>query len=212
MARPLTAAQMAALEKGDCFARDFVWFTVRNRDTGGLHSEGYWSDVGTVDAPVIDPDTGAQVVRTYVGVGTLIEAGHVPLVSNLTVQTVQLRLSQVSDHVQDLLRGYDAKQGRVEVHRGVFDPSAGTVAMIGPAFPRFVGFIDSVQVPTPAEGGTGAVTVTCRSHTAELTRFNPARRSDADQQARHPGDTFYRTAGAAAEVAVFWGTRDGRGG
>ena len=75
--------------------------------------------------------------------------------SNLTVQNITVTLSQVADRVNDLVRGYECKQGRVEIYRGLFDPATRT--MVAPAEPRFVGTIDEAPITTPNEGESGDV-------------------------------------------------------
>lgn len=201
--RALSTAAFDALCSGGMVARDFVWFTVRNRDTGAPYSEGYWTDVGLVDAEVINPDTGAVVVRQFRGAGTLISSDPIPLISNLTVRSIDLSLSQVHDRINELIRGFDPKQGRVEIFRGVFDPTSRL--LVAPATPRFVGFIDAVKIRTPPEGEVGSVTVTCKSHSQELTRSNPATRSSADQRRRHGTDSIFKDASVAGQVEIFWG-------
>ena len=75
----------------------------------------------TVD--VIDPDTGGLLTRTWQPAGGLITISDITLVSNLTVQKVEITLSQASGPVNQLLRAYDCKQGAVQVWRGLFDPA-----------------------------------------------------------------------------------------
>ena len=104
-------------------ARDFIWFQVRDLTTGAPVTDGYWSDVGDVNAQIIDPDTGNIDTRPFAGAGSLISISDIPLVSNLTVQNITVTLSQVADRVNQLVRGYDCKQGRVEIYRGLFDPA-----------------------------------------------------------------------------------------
>lgn len=198
----LSAENQAALAARAVQARDFIWFTVRNRSTGAAYSEGYWSDFTTVSAQVVSPVAGT-VTRTWYGAGQLIQIGAIIRSANPVVQTVEIQLSQIDDRINDLIRGYDPRQGRVEIYRGLFNPATG--AMVSPGFPRFYGFVDGVSVTTPAEGGVGSVKVTCRSHTQEFSRSNPAIRSDADQRRRAATDNFYQDVSTAGELEVWWG-------
>ena len=199
---PLSPENQAALEAGALEARDFIWFTVRHRSTGQPHSEGYWSDLWTVEATVVSPTLG-PVTRTWQGAGGLIGIGAIIRSASPVVQTVEVSLSQLDDRIGALIRDYDPRQGRVEVYRGLFDPATGN--MVSPGFPRFLGFVDGVDVVTPAEGGTGSVKVTCRSHTQEFSRSNPATRSDADQRRRSATDNFYQDVSLAGELEIWWG-------
>jgi hypothetical protein len=207
MSRTVSSEVAAALAAGRLVARDFLWFVVRDRDTGDPVTDGMWSDVGSITCQVISPDTGSPVARTFNGAGMLVSISDIPLVSNLQVQAVTITLSQVVDHVNDLVRGYDCKQGRVEIFRGLFDPD--TRSLVAPAEPRFVGFIDEAPITTPKEGEEGSVSLRCKSHTQEMTRSNPDTRSDASQRRRSATDNFYQDVAVVGEWELFWGKSSG---
>lgn len=205
--RNISAENLAALEARELVARDFIWFVVRDRATGAPVTDGVWSDVGNISAAVIHPDTGIPVTRDWYGSGTLVGVDDIPLVANLSAQNVTIRMSQVSEHVQTLVRQYDCKQGRVEIYRGLFSPE--TRQMVAPAECRFVGVIDQIVIKTPSENEVGSVTLTCASHTQEMTRSNPATRSHATQILRQAGDMFYQDADTVTEWEFFWGSEKG---
>lgn len=208
MSRYISSANLAALQARQLVARDFLWLVVRDRSTGASVTEGLWSDVGNVTASVIDPDTGLESSRNWYGSGTLVAIDDIPLVSNLTVQNVNIRLSQIDDRINDLVRLYDAKQGRVEIYRGLFDPDSRQ--MVAPAECRFVGFIDKIEINTPTENEEGGVTLVCASHTQEMTRANTETRSDATQKLRSATDNFFQDTSTAGEWEVFWGSVKGQ--
>ncbi|QDP20659.1 hypothetical protein [Bradyrhizobium cosmicum] len=207
MTRSLASGNYTALQARRLIARDFVWFVVRDRSTGNPVTDGYWSDVGSISADVIDPETGSTVTRTFAGAAGLVEISDIPVVSNLTVQTITITLAQAASRVNDLVRTYDCKQGKVQVFRGLFDAS--TRVMVAPAFPRFAGTIDEAPVTTPKEGETGDVTLTCTGNTQELTRSNPDTRSDASQKLRDPADDFYLHTATVSEWQQYWGKDPG---
>jgi hypothetical protein len=207
MPRNISAANQAALEARVLVARDFLWIVARNRSTGVPVPDGMWSDVGNVSASVIDPDTGQTVTRTWYGAGTLIAIDDIPLVSNLSAQTVNIRMSQIHDHVQQLVREYDCRQARVEIYRGLFNPE--TRQMVAPAECRFVGFVDKIDIRTPSENEDGAVTMTCASHTQEMFRANTETRSHETQILRATNDNFYRDAATTTSWKIFWGSKQG---
>lgn len=206
--RTVSEENAAALAAKRLVPRDFLWIVARNRSTGAPVPDGMWSDVGSFTGQVISPDTGAPVTRSFVGAGTLVEMSAIPCVSNITVQTVTIRLSQVSDHVNTLVRTYDCKQAKVEVFRGLFDPD--TRELVAPAMPRFVGFVDRIEITTPAENEEGSVVLTCVSHTQEMTRSNPDTRSDASQRLRSETDNFYQDTTTIADVEIWWGKASGK--
>jgi hypothetical protein len=201
--RDITAENWTALQQRSVMPRDFIWFVVRERGTGTPVTDGYWSDIGTITAQIIDPDTGGFSTRTFYGAGSLIQISDIPLVSNITVQNITVTLSQVADRVNALVRQYDCKQGRVEIYRGLFDPQ--TRQMVSPASPRFVGTIDQAPIRTPREGESGDVQLTCTSNTIELTRTNPDTRSDASQKLRSATDEFFHDAAVVGTWQHFWG-------
>lgn len=207
MTRSLSSENYAAIQARRLDARDFLWIEVKTRDTGTPVFDGYWSDVGTITCDVIDPETGGTTSRTFYGAGGLIKISDVPLVSNLTVQNVTITLSQVADRVNDLVRTYECKFGKVQVFRGLFDPA--TRVMVAPAVPRFVGLIDEAPIKTPKEGETGSIEFTCTSHTQELTRSNSDTRSDASQQLRHAGDDFLSDVNVVGGWQFSWGRSSG---
>lgn len=206
--RYISPENQLALQDRQLVARDFLRLVVRNRSTGALVSENLWSDVGNVTADVIDPDTGLVTTYDWYGSSTLVQIDDIPLVANLSVQNVNIRLNQIDDRINDLVRLYEAKQGRVEVYRGLFNPD--DRLMVGPAECRFVGFIDEIDITTPSENEEGAVNLSCASHTQEMTRSNPDTRSDASQRNRFANDDFFADAGTVGEWEVFWGSKQGK--
>lgn len=205
--KTISSPNQAALAGRVLVARDFLWIVARDRSTGDDVPDGMWSDIGTITAPVLNPDTGATDNRDFYGAGALVSIGDIPAVSNITVQNVTIILSQVDDHVADLIRLYDVKQGRVEIYRGLFDPN--TRLLVDPAICRFVGFVDNVVINTPAEGDEGSVSLSCVSHTQEMTRSNPDTRSDVSQKIRAPGDAFFIDAATVGDIQHFWGSTSG---
>jgi len=206
--RAISVENQAALAARALVARDFLWFTARDRDTGNPVSVGFWSDIENVSSvPIIDPNTGGLTSRSYYGAGSLIAIDDIPSVSAVQVQDIRIRMSQLDDAVNAVVRGYDTKQARVEIHRGLFDPVSRK--LVAPAYVRFIGFVNVVEVKTGAENEDGYVELTCVSHTQELIRANPATRSHADQQVRAPGDTFFIDAAVVGSWKGTWGETRG---
>jgi hypothetical protein len=205
--RTLPSEVTDALAAGSLVARDFVWIIARDRDTGDPVPDGYWSDVGTTTIDAIDPETGDTEEREFFGAAGLIKVSDIPLVSNVTVQTVTVTLSQVADRVNNLVRTYDCKQAVIQVFRGLYDPD--TREMVAPAEPRFAGFVDKIEIKTPAENEEGGVVMSCVSHTQEVTRSNPDTRSDASQKLRSATDDFFADAAVVGDWEMFWGKKQG---
>lgn len=193
----------AALAARRLMPRDFLTITARDRETGDPVSVGFWSDLATVDALVIDPDTGASSLRTFKGAGALIGITDIPAVVGVSVETVTITMSQLDEQVEAAVRLYDVKQARVEIHTGLLDPDSRK--LVDPAEPLFVGFVDRVEIRTPRENEEGAAVLVCTSGTQELLRSNPATRSHEDQQIRAPGDAFFKDAAVCGDWDHYWG-------
>lgn len=200
--RQLPTGAQAALSQRNITIRDFMWVEPRNRTTGAIVQMGFWSDLGWINAQVIDPKTGLPVMRDFKGSGNLISISQIPMTSNLSVQTVDITVSQIGD-TNNLVREYEFKQARIEIFRGLFAPT--TLLQLSAAVPRFVGYIDEVNIETPQEGGDGGIQLTCMSHSQEMSRYNPATRSDAYQKKRNSSDTFSQHAASVGTWELNWG-------
>lgn len=199
------ASTTAALAAGVLVQRFFLWLTAKDRATGNPVTIGLWSDVGDVSAEVLDGQTGAAVTRNYIGSGGLIGIDAIPLVNDVTVRNVQVTTSALASAAQEALQQYDPDQAPAEIHYGLLDPN--TRNLVGPAECIFVGFIDSIEFTIAKEGGDSQAVITLASQTAETTRMNPDVRSDASQQVRAPGDTFYEYTAVVGDWTIFWGKK-----
>ncbi len=206
--RSISANNYAALQARRLVARDFLWIKAKTLDTGAPYEYGFWSDVGNVAAQVLNPNTGLPETRNFEGSGSLIQISDIPLVSNLSIQNVTITLSQLDEAVANIVRGYDMKQAGVEVYRGMFDPT--TRQMVDPAFSRFIGYVDDLEIVTPKEGEAGSITLTCAPNTQETTRSNPDTRSHDSQVLRSSTDDFFRDATTVGDWEFFWGRKTGK--
>lgn len=206
--RSLSAENHAALQAGRLVPRDFLWISARTLDTGVPYEHGFWSDVGDVSAPVLNPNTGLSQTRNFEGSGTLISISDIVLVANLSVQKVTIEMSQLDPASEAIVRGYDLRQAGVEIYRGLFSP--GTRQLVAPAFCRFIGYVDGSPIDTPEEGGVGKITLDCVSHSQELTRSNPDTRSHDSQRMRSATDNFYQDTTVVGEWEFFWGKKSGK--
>lgn len=206
--RDYSTATRAALSERRLIARDFLWLKMRTLDTGAPFEYGFWSGVGNVAADVVDVTTGLTVARNFEGAGSLISIGDIALVSNLSVQSVEIRLSQVDDNVNAIIRGYELRQAGVEIFRLLFSPE--TRRPVAAEKPRFFGFVDVVRIVTPKEGEEGGISLSCVSHTQELSRNNPDTRSHESQLLRSATDDFFRDTAAVGDWELFWGQRSGK--
>lgn len=202
---PAVAAHLRS-RKG-VIPRSLVWITAENRSTGVLESLGVWNGEDTVSITVISGKTGFAETRTYHGWGSLLAIDAIPLISDLTIRTIRISLSPISEAVRKAIREYDARLAPVEIHRGLLDLD--THNLIAQPRPRFVGEVNGAPIETPAAGGEGAVSLSVVSHTRALTKTNAAKKSDETQKLRG-GDRFRRYSDIAGQVEFWWGEKKGK--
>lgn len=207
--RWLSPAEILAIAARTVEARDFVTVTVKDRLTGNPVRKGFWSDAGAFTADIVDARTSLTEAWPCIG-GALVSVGDVPLISDITVRTVDVVFSAIDGDVSELVRAYDARNAPIQISRGYFNPV--THELVAPAKSRFLGFVDTAPIETAAEGGASTVTFTCASHTRELKRKNTDVRSHESQILRKAGDDFYRDTGVVGEWEISWGKKKGKAG
>ncbi|HEV7284027.1 MAG TPA: hypothetical protein VGN75_04150 [Kaistia sp.] len=205
--RSLDPAEITAIAARTVVARDFIVITVKDRITGNASPVGFWSDAGAFSCLVKNGRTGLVEAQAFVG-GALVSIGDIPLISDISVRTVEVVLSGIDASVIDATKTYDARNAPITIYRGYLNPD--TLELVAPAKSRFIGFIDEAPVVTPAEGGASTVTLSCASHTRELTRKNPDVRSHESQILRKADDDFYHDTSVVADWELFWGKDKGR--
>lgn len=199
------AETIAALESGQLVLRDFLY--IRGKDSGGSAANfGFWTGVDDIILNVVSAIDGSTESRSYVGGGTLLDVPQIVDTIGLEARSIDFGLSQLHPTVQDMLRANNIRVAVVEMHRGVYDPA--TWQLVSTPFPRFLGRVDGARLETAAIGGQGGITLTAISNAIDLTRSNPALKSDETQRLRSD-DRFRRYADSAGDIAVFWGLTRG---
>lgn len=183
-------------------ARSFVTIYARTRDTGDEVPFHFWNDAGPTTVTVLDELAGGTDTRTFVG-GAIVSISDIRLTSDIAVRTVDIAMSAIHASVIDMVRTHDIRAARVQIYRGYLDPA--TLTASEEAISRFVGFVDRAPIGTSAEGGASAITITCASHTRELTRKSTDVRSHESQLKRAAGDTFYKDTGVVGDWDISWG-------
>lgn len=188
--------------------RDVIRVEARNRTSGAVETLAFWSDDHDVTLPVLDPLTGATVQLACIGAGGLAEYGAIPATCDLSVEELSIHLDPNSPAIQ-LLRTYDVKFRPITVWSALF--SVENRQIVEAAEVDFYGLIDNVEIRTPTENDEGAAVISCVSDAQEMSREEPAKRSDADQKKnRDPDDDFYQYANVAGKWEIFWGKEGGR--
>lgn len=203
------ATQLALRARGAQVQRNLVVITAKDRATGDTRVHGFWDDIETIVTNVVSGEDGSIVSRSFVGDGAIISCDPVPMRIGLEVRTIQLVLNPLHPAVEALLRGDEPRGAKVEIYRGKLDPA--TMLLVAEPRIRFLGKINGAPVETGAAGSDSRATLKIVSHTRELTRTNPAKKSDETQR-RRAGDRFRRYTGVAGEWPIWWGEDKDTGG
>lgn len=197
--------RLAIRSRSALIIRDFVTITAKDDDDNPVVF-GFWNDSGTINANVIDGQSGLVVQREFTGDGALLKMDTIPLKADMSVRTVQFKLSLIHPLVREMHLGHNLRFAPVEIHRGHLDLN--THDLVSAARPRMVGKIDGAPKDVPAIGGKGSITIRVVSHTREATRTNTAKRSDETHRLRS-GDRFRADAGVVGDWSIFWGENEG---
>src|SRR5690242_9862987 len=125
----LTTDQRTAVASNRLMRRDFLW-------VDSDPAVGFWSDVGNV---TVDG-------KLYLGAG-LAGSAALTRMSDLSIPSLTLTLSGVSDAVLSAVRGETLDQIPITLSIGLFDPESHDI--IGPLIQVFTGKIDDVDIKTP---------------------------------------------------------------
>lgn len=197
---------IAALQadSGSGNRRWMLW--IRGSDNSGTAKTfGFWTGADDVTVTVVKAtDPGSTESRAYIGSGSLLSDGVDPITYQLGIvaQTINVKLSQIHSSVQDMVRGANIRLAEAELHRALFDVATGEI--VSTPFPRFYGIIEGAPVNTPAVGGDGSITLAITSVSIDLTRTNPALKSDEATKLRS-GDRFRQYSGVTGQYTVDWG-------
>lgn len=183
-------------------SRQLIWFAAKNRATGEIESVGFSNLEYNLDFQVKNGE-GATITRTYYGAGSIIDISEINLVSDLTIQTVRMKLNQSNDVVNNAIRGYDMRNAACEVHYPLYDLS--TRLLVDIPTPHFVGRVDKSELKRGKIGSPSGVYLEAHSRVRDLTLKNPSVKSHSFQQLRHAGDNFRKYGDNVGNWAVWWG-------
>lgn len=197
------AALVSARDHG-IVPRRLVYFYAKERDTGNPVELGVWTGDEDMSIEVISGTTGSVVSRSYYGALNLV-VPEIPRVSDMTIQSVTISMSQIADITQALVRGYDLRLGKVEIHDLLLDPASRLP--VAPAEIAFLGEIDAAPINTPAAGEEGDISITIVSDAISmLARTNPQKTSYEGQK-RRSNDQWGKYKSTVAAWTVPWGQK-----
>lgn len=205
MLRDFSANTYAALTRArrdGLVPRHLVWIEGRNRTTGDPVGRGFSSLAYNISLNVEDRRTGVSSPRDFIGGGALLGVGEIEQSLDLAVQSVTVRLSQLHDAVNDLVRFHSIRLGHVHIYEVLLDVD--THQIVDPEI-EFVGIVKAADVATPAAGAKGGIAVTVEDEIMRaLTLTNPRKKSHAAQQ-RRGGDQARKYSNVGARFDRVWG-------
>lgn len=194
---------MAVAQDTGLAPRQFVYVkNVKPFAAGAALSFGFWTGDEDAIFTVIDGETGLPVDRTYYGAVNMV-VDNIPRVSDMTIQSISISVSQIATATELLVRGYDVRLAKVEIHEMALDPDS-HLPISNPEV-IFLGQIDGAPIETPAVGEDGAITFSINSDAMSmLSRVNP-RKSSFQSQRRRSDDRFGKYAGTVKNWPIKWG-------
>lgn len=177
--------------------RALAWFEARNRATGATETLGLWQGADDRTFNI------GGATRTYYGAGQLLGVDPIVARSGVEVRRQRLVFSALTPEVEQLVRGYDARYGRAEVH--VVHMVAGTDTFVSSPVRWLAGYVDEVSIRTGEAGGEGAVEIRIATAARALTQKLGRKRSDRSLRARAPADRFRRYSDVSGSVKAWWG-------
>jgi len=199
------ASTLAALASGALVLRDFL--VVAGKTLGGSAKVfAYWTGVDNVTANVLPLGAESAVSIDFIGGGYLLDVPAIVDAIGLEARSLSLGLDHISAAAgspMDMVYGNNVRVARVELHRGVFDPS--TWNLVSTPHLMLAGRVDGAAVDDAAAGGEGGLTLDVIPSAIDLTRTNPAMESDEQQRLRS-SDRFRRYGDTAGQVETWWGT------
>lgn len=199
---PALAAHLGA--RSGITAHVLVWIEARDRLTGDPAPFGLWT--GDDDREFVI-DGGP---RTYLGAGSLIDAGDLVSEVGYVVRITRMTVSHLSGRIADKLADVDVRLCRVTWHQVHLAP--GSHDLIAPPRQVFKGRIERLSLPDAAQGREAAAEIEAASYAREMTRPLALKKSDEALQARHPGDLFRQYIAVSGRVTTSWGEGTTNGG
>jgi hypothetical protein len=196
------ASQLAVTDRNRIALCNFVLVTAKN-DENELTLFGFTDYGEDVSVNIVDGLTGATVNHTYYGDnGPIVEIDPIPMRIGMEVTTTNVVLNPFHPVVQTMYRGNSVRNAPVQIHRGFLDPES--MLLVAPPRCRRLGQVNSAPEEIGAVGDDSRLTLEVVSITRELTRTNPAKRSD-EAQKRRGGDRFRRYVNTADKWPIWWG-------
>jgi hypothetical protein len=161
----------------------------------------FWTEHDTETGTFVSPWTGTSMSLPLIGGGAVLEVGETPRTSDLSIRRKSITMSTIHEGVLDMWTGHDMRLAQVAIFQALFDPATRNLVSM---LLEFVGELNGAPKEVPAAGSEGGIRFDLVSDTRQLTRTNPAKRSDAHQRTRG-NDGFHKYIGVAGDWVIPWG-------
>ncbi|SHI91123.1 hypothetical protein [Wenxinia saemankumensis] len=190
------AAQSHLASRAGIDTRWLVWLDVAD-PAGDPFGVGFWTgdDHQTI--------TAEGQSRLYYGAQGSLVVPPINYAGGTTIQSLDIRMA-VSPEAETVVRGYQTRFGRAEVHCALFDPAGMQLRGLRK---YFRGIIDGNPLVTPEVNGAASITLKLVSAARRGTMTQNGRKSDEAQRARHAGDRFRKYGALGRVTSDAWGTR-----
>lgn len=189
----LTTEQQNALLRRNVMRRFFIWCEARDPDTGLPDPGGFWDDIGNIEV------SG----KVYHGSGSVVQLATLSAGSGLEIAAMEVTLNGLDTQGVAMVRGKALSQAPITISLGIFDVD--TRSLIGALVPRFVGFVDTIEINTPESSGTSNIRLVCESTSRAMTVQRSDTRSSPSQKQRAPHDLFYDYTGLQRDKPLYFG-------
>lgn len=178
--------------------RNMIYIWARNRETGAPEEIGIWNGDDVQDFSIGGDN------RTYYGAGGFIQFDDFKQEQGLVIHQLTAKAYPFSAEMEVVLRQYDTRFARCEVHLAFYDPL--TDNLLTNPYRFFKGWIDTLQIPTPVKGEAVVATINMVGQSRILTRVNPIKRSNENQKRRAPTDSFFKDVAITGTISTPWGS------
>lgn len=187
----------------------FISFLVKDVDDPlSLTRANFCTSDDDMTVTVTDPDTGETDERTFAGGGHIVKMGDLVRSEGAIIRTHSFDMSAASTLVQDMVFGYDCREGLFQWFTGELDQDTGKLIDEPPC--EFVGYVNTIDLREGTLSVTGEIvadsifTVSVDSMAAALTDRNYDMRDDEVGKTRGD-DRFFQFADSAHHWNIRWG-------
>ncbi|MVO16858.1 hypothetical protein [Parasedimentitalea huanghaiensis] len=191
------AVQQQLDERRGTDAQVLLWIIAKNRDTGAPETIGFWTGDDHQEFLI-----GGEI-RTYFGAGNVIDVPPIIAKTGFQVRHYRVSLPPLTDEVKTLIRQFEPRQAKVEIHSCPLDIDSGNP--LAEPVRMFKGLLNEAPEELGRKGGESRTELVLVTSARSLTLGLPLKRSSAELQRRNPADRGREIVDTAGEWRGRWG-------